>query len=195
MRKQLTVIGIDLAGNLQRNTGICVLQGMTITKWATVHSDEFFPITLGPMRSLTLRGITLKRKLVRRGCRVIEIYPRAAQDVWKIVRKQDGLAKLRRGLEKLGLNGLDQSMNGDELDAATGALVGRLFLEGNTEVLGNFRQGAIVIPRSSPQSDASFETLPEDGAELDLRRLPSHHPNSLPGVFRTASIRRGGRRR
>jgi predicted nuclease with RNAse H fold len=39
-RKQCTVVGIDLAGNPQRNTGICVLQGMTITKWATVHRDE-----------------------------------------------------------------------------------------------------------------------------------------------------------
>ncbi len=244
VRKQFTVIGIDLAGNPQRNTGICALQGMTITNWATVHSDEeildfvkqsrpgliaidaplnlppgrktledrngehfrpcdrellmrgirFFPITLGPMRSLTLRGIALKKKLVRCGYRVIEIYPGAAQDVWKIVRKQVGLAKLRRGLEKLGLNGLDQRMNGDELDAATGALVGRLFLEGTTEVLGNFKQGAIVIPRSSTQGDASFETLREDGAEVNLRRLPSRHPNSLPGV-RIASIRRGGRRR
>ena len=36
---------------------------------------------------------------------------------------------------------------GDELDAVTGALVGRLYLKGEAEVLGNFREGAIVIPR------------------------------------------------
>jgi len=108
---------------------------------------RFFPITLGPMRSLTKRGISLKRKFSRRGYRVIEIYPGAAQDVWRVARKQDGLPKLRRGLEKLGLRGLDKNMNGDELDAATGALVGKLFLEGKTEVLGNFREGAIVIPK------------------------------------------------
>ena len=113
---------------------------------------RFFPITLGPMRSLTTRGISLKKKLVRRSFRVIEIYPGAAQDVWRIARKQDGLGKLRRGLEGLGLCGLDRKMNGDELDAITGALVGRLFLEGKAEVWGNFKEGAIVVPvRSKKQ--------------------------------------------
>jgi predicted nuclease with RNAse H fold len=107
---------------------------------------RFFPITLGPMRSLTLRGILFKKSLTRRGYKVIEIYPGAAQDVWKIARKQDGLLKLRRGLEKLGVKGLTKNMNGDELDAVTGALVGRLYLQGKAEILGNFRQGAIVIP-------------------------------------------------
>jgi hypothetical protein len=110
---------------------------------------RFFPITLGPMRSLTVRGISLKKKLSRRGYRVIEMYPGAAQDVWKIARKQDGLQQLRRGLEKVGLIGLNKEMNGDELDAISGALVGRLFLQGKAEVLGNFRQGAIVIPLSN----------------------------------------------
>jgi predicted RNase H-like nuclease len=37
-------------------------------------------------------------------------------------------------------------MGGDELDAVTAALVGQLFLRGKAEVLGNFKQGAIVIP-------------------------------------------------
>ncbi len=108
---------------------------------------RFFPITLGPMRSLTQRGISLKKKLNRRKYRVIEMYPGAAQDVWKIARKQDGLGKLRRGLEKLGIKGLDKNMNGDELDAVSGAIVGKLFLQDKAEILGNFRQGAIVIPK------------------------------------------------
>ncbi|MBI4429384.1 MAG: DUF429 domain-containing protein [Ignavibacteriales bacterium] len=108
---------------------------------------RFFPITLGPMRALTARGISLKKKLARRRMKVIEMYPGAAQDVWKIARKQDGLGKLRKGLEKLGLKGLGKNMNGDELDAVTGALVGKLFLKGQAEILGNFRQGAIIIPK------------------------------------------------
>jgi predicted nuclease with RNAse H fold len=107
---------------------------------------RFFPITLGPMRSLTVRGIKLKKVLQRKGYKVIEIYPGAAQDVWNIPRKQKGLPKLRRGLEKLGLKRLNKNMNGDELDAVTGAMVGKLFLQGKAEVLGNFRSGAIVIP-------------------------------------------------
>lgn len=188
---------MDLAGSPKRNTGICLLRGMTVTSYATVYSDEeilafiktalpdiiaidaplnlppgrksldertgehfrpcdrellkrgirFFPITLGPMRSLTMRGIRLKELLMGQGYNVIEIYPGAAQDAWKIVRKQGGLSKLRKGLERLGLKGLAKDMNGDELDAVTGALVGRLYLKGQAEVYGNFGEGAIVIPK------------------------------------------------
>ena len=107
---------------------------------------RFFPITLGPMRLLTKRGIHLKRVLTRRGYPVIEVYPGAAQDIWHTGRKQEGLSKLRKGLEKLGLKGLNNKMNGDELDAVTAALVGQLFLHGKAEVLGNFKRGGIVIP-------------------------------------------------
>ena len=109
---------------------------------------RFFPITLGPMRLLTKRGIHLKRVLTRRRYSVIEVYPGAAQDIWHTGRKQDGLSKLRKGLEKLGVKGLNKKMNGDELDAITAALVGQLFLRGKAEVLGDFRSGAIVIPYS-----------------------------------------------
>jgi predicted nuclease with RNAse H fold len=106
----------------------------------------FFPITLGPMRLLTERGIRLKRTLTRRGYPVIEVYPGAAQDIWSIGRKQDGLSKLRKGLQKLGVKGLNNKMGGDELDAATAAFVGQLFLRGKAEVLGNPKRGAIIIP-------------------------------------------------
>jgi predicted nuclease with RNAse H fold len=107
---------------------------------------RFFPITLGPMRLLTKRGIHLKRVLTRRGYAVIEVYPGAAQDIWHTGRKQDGLSRLRHGLQKFGVKGLSKKMGGDELDAVTAALVGQLFLRGKAEVLGNFKQGAIVIP-------------------------------------------------
>jgi len=193
----LRIAGVDLAGSPGRNTGICLLRGLTMASIATVHSDEeilafierehpvlvaidaplslppgrtsleerngehfrpcdrellkrgirFFPITLGPMRSLTMRGIRLKEILIRLGHEVIEIYPGAAQDIWGIPRKQGGLAKLRSGLERLGLKGLAKDLNGDELDAATGALVGRMYLRGQAEVLGDLASGSIVIPK------------------------------------------------
>jgi len=114
---------------------------------------RFFPITLGPMRLLTKRGIHLKRTLNRRGYRVVEVYPGAAQDLWHIGRKQDGLSGLRKGLQRLGVRGLHQKMSGDELDAITAALVGQWFLNGKAEVLGNFRRGAIVIPSRKEKSE------------------------------------------
>ena len=191
------VIGVDLAGSPGRITGICLLRGMTVVSYTTVHSDDdilsfiqnakpalvamdaplglprgrksleerspfhfrvsdlelrrrgirFFPLTLGPMRMLTKRGMRLKKVIEKLGIPVIEIYPGAAQDIWKISRKQGGLARLRRGLEKIGLKGLAKDMNGDELDAVTGALVGRLYLQGRAEVLGDVTEGAIIVPR------------------------------------------------
>lgn len=204
--RSYTIVGIDLAGSPQRNTGLCRLRGNTVAQFGTVHSDDeiirfvdmarpdliaidaplnlppgrlsiedrngehfrpcdrallergirFFPITLGPMRSLTLRGIFLKKKFSRRGYRVIEIYPGAAQDIWNIKRKQHGLNTLRRGLENIGVRNLDKKMNGDELDAVTGAFVGKLFLQGKAEMLGNLRQGAIIVPQQYPRKHQSI---------------------------------------
>ena len=67
---------------------------------------KFFPVTLGPMRKLTSRGIRLRGVLESKGFTVIEVYPGGAQDVLMIPRKQRGLERLRTGLEKLGIEGL-----------------------------------------------------------------------------------------
>ena len=44
---------------------------------------KFFPITLGPMRMLTKRGIKLRKILEKKGYKVIEVYPGATQDILK----------------------------------------------------------------------------------------------------------------
>jgi predicted nuclease with RNAse H fold len=106
----------------------------------------FFPITLGPMRKLTERGIRLKRRLEALGFRVVEIYPGGAQDVWRIPRAKRNKEGLRRGLARLGIRGLAPSASDHELDAAAGALVGWLYLKGQAEVLGDFSSGAILMP-------------------------------------------------
>jgi predicted nuclease with RNAse H fold len=112
----------------------------------------FFPITLGPMRGLTERGMRLWADLEGKGIRTVEMYPGGAQDVWGIPRAARDRKGLRRGLAKLGLEGLRTGCSNHELDAATGALVGLLFLQGRAEVLGDFDSGAIILPRvdSSP---------------------------------------------
>ena len=109
----------------------------------------FFPITLGPMRGLTERGMLLAREMERQGLRVIEIYPGGAQDVWGIPRAARDIEALRRGLRTLGVKGLRKAASDHELDAATGALVGSLFLRGEAEIYGNFIEGAIVMPKDA----------------------------------------------
>jgi predicted RNase H-like nuclease len=52
------------------------------------------------------------------------------------------------GLGRLGIRGLREDCSDHELDAATAALVGRLYLQGKAEIYGDFSSGAIVMPRS-----------------------------------------------
>jgi len=107
---------------------------------------KFFPITLGPMRKLTKRGMKLK-KVLEKNFKVIEVYPGATQDLLKIPRKQFGLKKLKKGLEKLGIKFDKEKLNGDELDAATAAYTGYLFLKNKAVEIGNKEEGTIVIPK------------------------------------------------
>jgi predicted nuclease with RNAse H fold len=107
---------------------------------------KLFPITLGPMRKLTMRGMHLKEKLEVGNFIVIEAYPGGAQDVLGIPRKQQGVEKLRLGLEKLGIEGLSSGMSDHELDAVSCAYVGKLFLEGRAVTYGAPSQG-IVMPK------------------------------------------------
>lgn len=107
----------------------------------------FFPITLGPMRELTVRGMRLRGELEKKGIRTIEMYPGGAQDVWGIPRAKRDRKGLRRGLLRLGLKGLRRDGSDHELDAASGALVGRLCIQGRADIYGDFESGAIVMPR------------------------------------------------
>src|SRR6059036_465604 len=105
---------------------------------------RFFPVTLGPMRMLTERGLELQAKIRAMGYRAIECYPGAAQDVWGIPRQHRDRKELLAGLKKLGLRGLTNAATSDELDAATAALVGHWALSGHGEMLGG--DEGICIP-------------------------------------------------
>ncbi len=106
---------------------------------------KFFPITLGPMRELTKRGMSLASKLRFLGFKVIESYPGGVQDVLKIPRKKD-LKKLIDGLIGLGLKGCSYNMNDHEADAATIAYLGVLYLKGKALALGDPEEGLLYLP-------------------------------------------------
>jgi hypothetical protein len=107
---------------------------------------RFFPMTLGPMRQLTQRGMQLKSALEARGYAVIETYPGAAQDIWGIPRQRD-VVGLRRGLSRFRLRGLDRVERSPHvLDAVTCALVGKLYLEGNAWGIGSADEALMFLP-------------------------------------------------
>jgi predicted nuclease with RNAse H fold len=109
---------------------------------------RFFPITLGPMRTLTKRGMALKSELDGMGCPVLECYPGGAQDILGIPRKQKGLETLRQGYLDLGIQGIASGLSDHELDAVAGAYVALLYWEGKAELYGSLEEGAIVMPPS-----------------------------------------------
>jgi hypothetical protein len=108
---------------------------------------KFFPITLGPMRELTKRGIKLKKILNKKGFEVIEVYPGGAQDLLKIPRKSKGIEELKKGLEMLGIKGLSKNMTDHELDAVTSAYIAKLYLEKKYIAYGNNDEGIIIMPK------------------------------------------------
>lgn len=108
----------------------------------------FFPITLGPMRMLTSRGLRIASRLRREGLRVEEGYPGGAQDLLGLPRKSAGERRLQRALRARGLRGdlEDRRLSHDELDAVTLAWTARLFLEGRGQVLGDPDEGLMILP-------------------------------------------------
>ncbi len=117
---------------------------------------KFFPITLGPMRRLTLRGLALKEKLEERGLRVFETYPGAAQDLWGIPRQKDPQG-LKQGLKRFKLKGNWErpGVTKDELDALTCAVVAREELAGNTIAIGDPEEGLMILPKTRiPEKDS-----------------------------------------
>ena len=105
---------------------------------------RFFPITLGPMRMLTERGLRLKEEIEAAGLVPVECYPGGALDVWGLPRQQHDRDGLRRGLARLGVRGLRASMSGHELDAVAAALVGRDFFRGAAEMIGG--EDGMLLP-------------------------------------------------
>jgi len=117
---------------------------------------RFFPISLGPMRKLTKRGMSLKSVFEGSGLRVIESFPGAIQDMLGMPRKQEGLEKLRRALIVYGAGGeVDRNdLTGDELDAITCALVGKMLLEGDYLAIGDPEEGLMILPKRTSHKSA-----------------------------------------
>ena len=109
---------------------------------------RFFPISLGPMRMLTARGMSLRATFEAKGVEVIESFPGAIQDLLHMPRKQAGLRSLAGALQGYGisLGKPEGELNGDELDAATSALVGLMYVKGRYRAIGDPEEGLMILP-------------------------------------------------
>jgi predicted nuclease with RNAse H fold len=108
---------------------------------------RFFPITLGPMRMLTKRGMELKEKINRisKDIQVVEVYPGATYDIFKTNRKDhDAIFRL---FKKQEIELKKKEFTQDELDAIACALTGTLFLQKKANGIGDPEEGQIIIPK------------------------------------------------
>ena len=116
---------------------------------------------LPSMQSLTMRGMRLAGELRRRGLRVIESYPGAAQDILGIPRKGSSLEELKWGLNRAGIKGkyLHGHVTHDEVDAITSALVGLFFLADDFIALGTPEEDYLIVPRSPKINYAKMDEI------------------------------------
>lgn len=113
---------------------------------------RFFPLTLGPMRVLTARGIGLRHQLEAMGFPVLEGFPGAVQDVMGWPRKGAGVRKLRAALRKILFTGDvvgRRPLTHDELDSVACAWAGWAWLGRHGELIGDRGEGQMVLPLPS----------------------------------------------
>ena len=113
-----------------------------------------YPCLINSMQNLTDRGMRLATALRSAGVPVIESYPGAAQDIIRIPRKGAGVHLLKLGLNEFGIVPHVEwdSLNHDELDAITAALVGTYHLANMTEALGGLDEPPLIVPTREGQT-------------------------------------------
>jgi uncharacterized protein YprB with RNaseH-like and TPR domain/predicted nuclease with RNAse H fold len=134
---------------------------------------------LPSMQMLTHRGIKLAGAIRHAGCKVIESYPGAAQDILGIPRKKASLQELKWGLSRSGITGdfLTAHITHDEVDAITSALVGLFYLADDYIALGTPAEDYLIVPRSIKFNYAKLSQIVSrtglDGVPDSLTRIES----------------------
>lgn len=103
---------------------------------------RFFPITLGPMRMLTKRGISIKNELEKLNKTVFETFPGAVYDKFQVERKNK--LQIIQIYKKLNLPLEDKKYEQDELDAIACLIVGIFYYQNQAQILSGI-DGTIVI--------------------------------------------------
>ncbi len=112
---------------------------------------KFFPVTLGPMRKLTQRGINPRQILDGKGFAANRSLPRRRSRRFGNTSKTKRPRQAEAGLGKLGIKDLKNQLSDHELDTVTCAYVGKLFLEDKAVTYGAPNQG-IVMPNGEKAS-------------------------------------------
>lgn len=108
-----------------------------------------FPPRFPAMEKLTLRAIRIVRELTRRRFKVIEVHPTSTRKALKMPTKD--WEKIQTIFLRIGLEDdlKTRVLTPHEIDAVTAALTGHLYIQGKTELIGDKKEGYIVVPSES----------------------------------------------
>ncbi|MGQ9788048.1 MAG: DUF429 domain-containing protein [Candidatus Hadarchaeaceae archaeon] len=104
---------------------------------------RLFPPKFGGMKSLTVRGMGLAKKIRKNKTDVIEVHPRTSG---LIIFGTDDRKKWIKELKQRGYE-FNGGTSRHEIDASLAALTGWLHLNNKTEKIGTPEDGIIVVPR------------------------------------------------
>jgi len=101
------------------------------------------------MKKLAQRAITMTQQIQKLGFPVIEIHPSSTRKALQMPAKD--WATIQAILVQMGLKGdlRKRALTPHELDAATAALTAHLHLKGKTQLVGDTKEGYIVVPQKS----------------------------------------------
>jgi len=108
-----------------------------------------FPPRFPAMEKLTLRAMKITQEITKDDLDVIEVHPTSTRKALKMPAKD--WKKIQNIFARMGLEGdlKTRALTPHEIDAATAALTGYLYLQGKIELIGNEEEGYIVVPTKS----------------------------------------------
>lgn len=105
-----------------------------------------FPPRFPAMEKLTLRARKITQQIKREELHIVEVHPTSTRKALKMPAKK--WKEIQSSFIQLGLEGSlkRRVLTPHEIDAVTAALTGYLHLQGKTELIGNEKEGYIVVP-------------------------------------------------
>jgi predicted nuclease with RNAse H fold len=105
-----------------------------------------FPPRFKAMKSLTLRAMKIAKRLKERKINVIEVHPASTRKALRMPTKD--WKQIQEILRQIGYKGdiIKRELTPHEIDAATAALTGYLHIKGKTRLIGEPKEGYIVVP-------------------------------------------------
>lgn len=137
-----TIIAIDAPFNLPKK-GILRKSDREMIR----RGYHVFPPCLPAMKPLTIRAIKLNESIAKKGYKTIEVHPTSTRKALNMPSKD--WEKIQTILEAIGLEGdiKVRALKSHEIDAATAALTAYLYMQNQTEAIGDEEEGYIIVPK------------------------------------------------